>query len=226
MEISATHPSLFIFQWNYFPDSWSPPFCLFFLRSFVFRFLQVLAFFSLKLRPAIVPRWLAVGRGGPSVGRLEGPRRRCLHDLLTNLADLQLQTQLGGEYVRVACLEGSRGLSCRDETEKRRTMFDQSIKFIWIGHFRNTTVQNKTKLRFNCFHQDRDWIYLKERSRVLEKVAWPARDVGPVSSAETSTEPCPGLPGGRRLPDLLEQKATSQNGSYIISLQKDKIQSY
>ena len=43
-----------------------------------------------------------MGRGGVDVGRpseLEGPGRGRLHDLLTDLSDLQLQTHLGGERV-------------------------------------------------------------------------------------------------------------------------------
>ena len=95
------------------------------LRSFAFRLLWALAFVSLLLRPSVLPCWLIergdVGRGGDGFDQhsgLEGSRRGRLHDLLTNFPDLQLQTQLGGESVRVACLEGSCGLSWRGEKKE------------------------------------------------------------------------------------------------------------
>lgn len=48
------------------------------------------------------------GDGETGVGR--GGR---LHDFLPDFPDLQLQTHLGGEDVRVPGLEGGRGLSCK-----------------------------------------------------------------------------------------------------------------
>ncbi len=90
------------------------------LGSFAFRLLGAPAFVSLLLRPSVLPGWLiergAVGRGGVDFSRpskLEGSGRGRLHDLLTDFADLQLQTHLCGEGVWEACLEGSSGLSWR-----------------------------------------------------------------------------------------------------------------
>lgn len=90
------------------------------LRFVVSRLLRARAFVSLLLRASVLPH-RRIGRGvvrrgaagfeQPSV--LQGPGRGRLHDLLTDFADLQLETHLGGEGVRVARLEGRRGLSCR-----------------------------------------------------------------------------------------------------------------
>lgn len=62
-----------------------------------------------------------MGRGGAGFKQhsvLQGSGRGRLHDLLTDFADLQLETHLGGEGVRVASLEGGRGLSCGRSQKK------------------------------------------------------------------------------------------------------------
>lgn len=89
------------------------------LRVVVPRLLRARAFVPPLLRPPVLPRGLtgggAVRRGAAGVEQpsvFQGPGRGRLHDLLTDLADLQLEAHLGGEGVRVARLEGRRGLSC------------------------------------------------------------------------------------------------------------------
>lgn len=67
---------------------------------------------------------LRSGRSGETARRIRGAEARGiggsgrLHDLLPDLPDLQLQTQLGGKDVGVSGLEGCRGLSCRGGNER------------------------------------------------------------------------------------------------------------
>lgn len=89
------------------------------LRRIVPRLLGARALVSLLLRPPVLScrrvGGQVVGGGGAGFKQhsvFQGSGRGRLHDLLTHLADLQLETHLGGEGVRVASLEGGGGLSC------------------------------------------------------------------------------------------------------------------
>lgn len=53
-----------------------------------------------------------------------------LHDLLSHLADLQLETHLCGEDVRVAGLEGGSGLGRWEEAMLLEKLHDQSPPLI------------------------------------------------------------------------------------------------
>lgn len=93
-------------------------FFFFHLGSVAFWLLCVQAFVSFRLSPSILvgrlAAWRALGWDGAGIDRCSKvmrPRRGCLHDLLANLANLQLQTHFGGEGVQMASLEGSSGLT-------------------------------------------------------------------------------------------------------------------
>lgn len=92
------------------------------LGSFAFCLLCAQAFVSFLLSPSILvgwrTAWRALGRDGAGIhccSKVMCPRRGCLHDLLANFANLQLQTDFGGEGVQMASLEGSSGLTWRGE---------------------------------------------------------------------------------------------------------------
>lgn len=95
------------------------------LGSFAFWLLRVRVFVSFLLGPSVLVGRLtgrgALGWDGAGIAccsKVMCPGRGCLHDLLANFADLQLQTHFGGEGVQMASLEGSGGLSWRTDTPR------------------------------------------------------------------------------------------------------------
>lgn len=95
-------------------------FCLlhFILGSFAFWLFCVQAFVSFLFCPSILVGWLtawrALGWNGAGIyccSKVMCPRSGCLHDLLANFTNLQLQTHFSGKGVQMASLKGSSGLT-------------------------------------------------------------------------------------------------------------------
>lgn len=110
-------------------------------------------------------RWV----GGAEARGVRGRGR--LHDLLPDLPDLQLQTQLGGKNVRVSGLEGCRSLSWKRESSSHRR---------GSGRSRQREEQSK------CACQ----THPRGKSPAPGTAAWPALASGPAFCAGTSTAPC------------------------------------